>query len=295
MNQSLSNILFVQNRSQYHIDSTISFTGKEQDEETGYSYFGARYYDADLLTSWLSVDPKADKYPSMSPYNYCASNPVKLLDLDGREIDLSELKEQSRVRLVKCLSVLTGLSLSFNKENGLLEYAKDDNGNAIVSNGSESARTDLIEAIEKKNEDKSNYRIEVGDGNKCEGGQNDDQDGGAIRLYCDRMSEENDCNTNGLGMVFLHELRHAVTGESDPQEGLVNYYIGQTVNAQNLVTGSFVDRVNRYRQELGMPIRIQYFARKDGYVPFCPADKLRQGPSAIRKNTVWLKINSNAQ
>ena len=29
----------------------IHSTGKELDEETGYGYFGARYYDATLLTS----------------------------------------------------------------------------------------------------------------------------------------------------------------------------------------------------------------------------------------------------
>ena len=34
---------------------------------------------------WLSVDPMSDKYPSMSPYNYCANNPVILVDPDGRE------------------------------------------------------------------------------------------------------------------------------------------------------------------------------------------------------------------
>jgi hypothetical protein len=29
----------------------------------------------------------ADKYPSISPYAYCAWNPVKLVDPNGREID----------------------------------------------------------------------------------------------------------------------------------------------------------------------------------------------------------------
>ena len=57
-----------------------SFTGKERDSETGFSYFGARYYDSDILTAWLSVDPMADKYPGLSPYAYCAWNPVKLVD-----------------------------------------------------------------------------------------------------------------------------------------------------------------------------------------------------------------------
>ena len=35
---------------------------------------------------WLSVDPLADKYPGISPYAYCAWNPVKLVDPDGAEI-----------------------------------------------------------------------------------------------------------------------------------------------------------------------------------------------------------------
>ena len=66
--------------------STQSSTGKERDSETGYSYFGARYYDSDLMTGWLSVDPMADKYPNISPYAYCAWNPIKLVDPDGEEI-----------------------------------------------------------------------------------------------------------------------------------------------------------------------------------------------------------------
>ena len=64
----------------------FTFTGKERDSETGFSYFGARYYDSDILTGWLSVDPLADKYPGLSPYAYCGWNPVRLVDPDGREI-----------------------------------------------------------------------------------------------------------------------------------------------------------------------------------------------------------------
>ncbi len=64
----------------------FTFTGKERDEETGYGYFGARYMDHELMTMWLSVDPMSDKYPSISPYAYCAWNPVRLVDPDGREI-----------------------------------------------------------------------------------------------------------------------------------------------------------------------------------------------------------------
>ena len=64
------------------------FTGKEKDSETGYYYFGARYYNSDL-SLWLSVDPMAEKYPSLSPYNYCAWNPMKLVDPNGEEEELA--------------------------------------------------------------------------------------------------------------------------------------------------------------------------------------------------------------
>ena len=64
------------------IQNNCSFTGKVKDAETGYGYFGARYMDHELMTMWLSVDPMADKYPNISPYNYCMWNPIKLVDPD---------------------------------------------------------------------------------------------------------------------------------------------------------------------------------------------------------------------
>lgn len=46
------------------------------------------------MTGWLSVDPMSDKYPSLSPYAYCANNPVKLVDPDGEEIAFADSKER---------------------------------------------------------------------------------------------------------------------------------------------------------------------------------------------------------
>ena len=70
-------------------ESRYTFSGKERDEETGYSYFGARHYDSGL-SLWLSVDPMLDKYPGVSPYVYCGDNPVRLVDEDGREWYINE-------------------------------------------------------------------------------------------------------------------------------------------------------------------------------------------------------------
>ena len=66
------------------LNSSHTFSAKERDAETGLSYFGARYYSGDL-SIWLSVDPMSDKYPSLSPYVYCANNPVKLVDPNGED------------------------------------------------------------------------------------------------------------------------------------------------------------------------------------------------------------------
>ncbi len=69
----------------YTLHSSHTFSAKERDIETGLSYFGSRYYSSDL-SLWLSVDPMSGKYPSLSPYVYCADNPVKLVDPNGEEI-----------------------------------------------------------------------------------------------------------------------------------------------------------------------------------------------------------------
>jgi RHS repeat-associated protein len=71
-------------------NAQYSFTGKIKDAETGYNYFGARYYDSGLSV-WLSVDPLSDKYPTLSPYTYCANNPIMMVDPDGRRINIAGL------------------------------------------------------------------------------------------------------------------------------------------------------------------------------------------------------------
>ena len=93
----------------------FTFTGKERDSETGFSYFGARYYDSDILTSWLSVDPMADKYPNISPYAYCAWNPVKLVDPDGKDWDLSNLTETQKEIFDKNVDFLSQKSPLFKE------------------------------------------------------------------------------------------------------------------------------------------------------------------------------------
>jgi RHS repeat-associated protein len=76
-----------QNNNQY--DTRFKFTGKEKDEETNYTYFGARYYDSDVSV-WLSVDPMSDAFPSISSYAYCYNNPLNYNDAWGLYVSLRQ-------------------------------------------------------------------------------------------------------------------------------------------------------------------------------------------------------------
>ena len=89
--------------------------------ETGFSYFGARYYDSDLSGLFLSVDPMADKYSSINPYNYCFWNPIKLIDPNGLDTIYSFACNTS--------------NLNYNRRNmNLLKSMRNlgDNPNIIV-------------------------------------------------------------------------------------------------------------------------------------------------------------------
>ena len=58
--------------------------GKEYVGELDSYDFGARYYTTSI-PRWTTMDPLCEKYYSISPYAYCAGNPVNLMDPDGTE------------------------------------------------------------------------------------------------------------------------------------------------------------------------------------------------------------------
>ncbi|HNV95539.1 MAG TPA: RHS repeat-associated core domain-containing protein [Bacteroidales bacterium] len=106
---------FKKNRVIYY---SYKFTGKERDEETGYDYFGARYYDSDL-SQWLSVDPMSDKHPDLSPYNYCTWNPVRFIDplgLDTGYTDKFSIVNGEKLPLFICPEIEVDAKRSNNNK-----------------------------------------------------------------------------------------------------------------------------------------------------------------------------------
>ena len=78
------------------------FGGKESLEPVSLDMldFGARFYDP-RIARWNTQDPLAEKYFSLSPYNYCAGNPITLVDPTGMVMDDYRLKKNGEIELMK--------------------------------------------------------------------------------------------------------------------------------------------------------------------------------------------------
>lgn len=73
------------------------YNGKEKQTTGDLSYldYGARMYNP-ILCRWMNVDPAADRYPNISPYAYCANNPIIYIDPTGMYIEEGSQKEWER-------------------------------------------------------------------------------------------------------------------------------------------------------------------------------------------------------
>ena len=79
----------------YHSFNPYKFSGKEQVRSL-YD-FGARWFTP-KRAHWTTMDPLAEKYFSISPYAYCAGNPVNIVDPEGKEVRPKGQKELDMIR-----------------------------------------------------------------------------------------------------------------------------------------------------------------------------------------------------
>ena len=71
-------VTWPQNRWRYEGKETLPFTPAP----SAVKDFGARYYDP-YTARWLSADPKSWDYTTLSPYAFCAGDPVGIVDIHG--------------------------------------------------------------------------------------------------------------------------------------------------------------------------------------------------------------------
>jgi len=106
--------------TQIAFDNPYKWSGKEWDGGLGAYDFGARLFAA-ADSRWTTPDPLAEKYYHISPYAYCAGDPVNLVDPDGMEtwVILYDGEYQ----------VIGGI---LNDDLNIYEYHMDEDGNYTV-------------------------------------------------------------------------------------------------------------------------------------------------------------------
>ncbi len=125
--------------SQYSTNITSDFSenkylynGKEiQDDKLNGTFFGwldygARFYDPQI-GRFHTQDAFAEKYLNLSPYQYCANNPIRYIDINGDSIYIFGANGQFLFNLDNGSSEVTGLYFQNSKT--------DKKGNITLSDG----------------------------------------------------------------------------------------------------------------------------------------------------------------
>ena len=106
------------------------YNGKELDKMHGLNTYdhGARQNDP-ILARWDRIDPLCEKYYSVSPYVYCANNPINSFDPNGKEVlnkfDLNREQERKATEIF--------INKVNDQHNSIMLFAHGaGNGNGIV-------------------------------------------------------------------------------------------------------------------------------------------------------------------
>jgi len=270
------------------------FGGKELDRTYGldlYDY-SARYMDG-ALGRFTTMDPLAEKYYGISPYAYCANNPMKYVDLRGDSIDLASIQQLDQAintnftqTSVSDLHTITGLTYNVSS-SGSLTYATDANGQPIISTttdangntvqvGSATARTFMIDAIDHPD---WVYVVHAGSSGVRPGSNE-------VRLSVSQINKFINGTTNldnrtlGWGMTLMHELHHTQVGgglRDTPGNP------GPVVTQMNIIRSELNALGGNYGQ------RLDYHATPAGLNNYIPFDKPSQ--SLLSTGIVPIPIN----
>ncbi len=100
------------------------YNGKMYQDELGLGWYdyGARFYDG-VIGRWWVVDPMAEKYYLSSSYHYSSNNPIKYVEIDGRNFDDYKLLLNGNIQKMRTTNSSTD-NLYSSKANGAVDLSK---------------------------------------------------------------------------------------------------------------------------------------------------------------------------
>ncbi|MEW7289015.1 DUF6443 domain-containing protein [Aquimarina sp. 2304DJ70-9] len=252
-----------------------TFQGQELEEELGKNTLAYQWRDYDpAIARFNKIDRFAEKYKNVTPYQFALNSPMRYTEIKGDSINLRAIQQYDKKNntnytqtIVDNLSEITGLQLSADSKTGMLGYAKDGDGNAIVTQvasedengvitdetvdgGSQSARNDLISAVDNK---KTGFARINNKSAAIRGGLLINMGPNQIDKFVNGSNNVNK-NTLGYGMTFLHEMHHSALGLG----------VGDDKSKFG-ATGGVVDRMNLIRGELSNQSFTQSYGTRTSY------------------------------
>ena len=204
------------------------YNGKEYGRMHGLNLYdySARQYDP-AIGQFTSMDPLCEKYYHISPYAYCAGNPVKYVDPDGRDYNVYLDDESKRCVLTATLYVTYGDVDSYNLATQSADFLNNyDTGLSYVV-GDDSYTISFNVNVEMLNEGEVASNREI---TQDENGYNQKTD---LNSYAIKSFEDKNTNGECGGSSILvnndsknklqtsvHEMGHAF-GASHTNTGLM--------------------------------------------------------------------------
>ena len=223
------------------------YNGKELDTKQGLNWYdyGARHYDA-ALGRFTTNDRFAEKYYSMSPYQYGANNPVNNIDVNGDTIVVNPNPNG----LIDNVRIFFGFDTKYQKDvkADLQQLKKDDKeiGEMII----ELEKSKNVHSITRTKRGKSNSS-----GFDREKAKKDIPQGSIINYDPDVKTDINgNHRTPRIGLS--HELQHS----SDVDKGIMSYEnIGNGIPMREIRA---INTENKIRKRTGDAKRTEYRGRK---------------------------------
>lgn len=141
------------------------FNGKEEQNFLGIPYidYGARMYDSQYLLSWLTPDRYSESFYNISPYSFCAGNPMLYADTDGNKITLRKVHadKDGRNHIIPYtpMKMLVTSDEFYLKTNSALNDMYSNGGKSVIDRLIQSERTYYIDYINDPDKIYENFQF----------------------------------------------------------------------------------------------------------------------------------------